>query len=655
MTPALRKTACRALRRSAPWRAISAVVVIVPTLFVPLTAQAAECDPATELSTCVDVDELWFRAGNSVFLTGGGGTTTPAGSATFGLATSYSRRPLVLLAFAPDVNPREAYVIDNLLTSTFTFGLGVTDALEVTAAVPVTFYQDGSGYAAFTGSEAELTRSVLRDPRFGFVWAPVQRERTRDASGFALALRFDLGIPLGEESEFAGVRGATFVPSASASYRLPPFEAKVEAEARVRREEQISNVFYGSQLGVTAGVSVEAYAPIRLSFSAEAFALPALSEQGDQAGALVPGEWLASARVAPFLSGDFFFQTGGGTGLPFTNSSATAPELRAVFSLGYAPRGLDTDGDAVLDRDDACVETREDRDGFEDQDGCADPDNDKDDVLDGDDRCRDAAETVDGFEDEDGCPDLDDDGDEIPDEEDTCRNDREDLDGFEDQDGCPDPDNDKDDVLDGADKCPREAEDKDGFRDEDGCPEGDDDGDGIPDASDSCPRSAEDIDTFEDQDGCPDVDNDKDGILDGADLCPTEPETLDGAKDDDGCPEPNAQNLAKVRSDGTIEAVTPPRFAAKRSDVTPELSRLVNVVASIAKGQARGGKPIRIIVEAYGDTAGDEKLAGARAAAIQRALVKAGVAEAQIVAAAGDPAGSQTKGAHVDFSIAKEE
>lgn len=636
------------------FKALSAVVVLSPALLATHAVHAAECDPASTLSTCVDVDELWFRPGNSPFLTGGG-PTTPEGNASFSIATSYARRPLVLLSLGPDVEPRESYVIDNLLTSTFAFALGVTDSFEVTAALPVTFYQDGAGYSAFTGADTELTRSVLRDPRLGFVWAPVQRERTRDASGFGLALRFDLGIPLGEETEFAGVRGATFVPSVSASYRLPPFEAKVDVEGRIRREEQISNVFYGSQLGVTAGVSVEAYAPIGLAFSAEAFALPVLGEQGEQAGAFVPGEWLASARIAPALAGDFFFQAGAGTGIPFTDSAATAPELRAVFSLGYAPRGLDTDGDGVLDRDDACVDTREDRDGFEDQDGCPDPDNDRDGIPDAADRCRDAAETVDGFQDDDGCPDLDDDGDEVPDEEDQCRNDKEDLDGFQDDDGCPDPDNDKDEIPDGVDQCPRDAEDKDGFQDEDGCPDLDDDGDKIPDAQDGCPKAAEDFDSFEDQDGCPDLDNDGDGVPDALDRCPTAAETLDGVDDEDGCPEPNATNLAKLRADGVIEATTLPTFGAKRSDLSPELARLVKVVASIARSQARDGKPRRIIVEAYGDAPADERLAAARAQAVQRALVKAGIAESQIVAAAGDPSGSRTKGAHLDFSLVTEE
>ena len=58
-----------------------------------------------------------------------------------------------------------------------------------------------------------------------------------------------------------------------------------------------------------------------------------------------------------------------------------------------------------LDAADKCPNDPEDKDGFEDQDGCPDPDNDKDRILDKDDKCPNQPETYNGFEDEDGCPD----------------------------------------------------------------------------------------------------------------------------------------------------------------------------------------------------------------------------------------------------------
>ncbi len=172
------------------------------------------------------------------------------------------------------------------------------------------------------------------------------------------------------------------------------------------------------------------------------------------------------------------------------------------FSLG----GRDRDGDGIPDRRDLCPREPEDRDRFQDADGC---------------------------------PDLDNDEDGIPDDVDLAPMDPEDFDGWQDEDGLPEPDNDGDGILDRYDACPDEAEDLDGYKDGDGCPEEflDRDGDGIADEDDLCPDSPEDLDGFQDKDGCPDPDNDLDGIDDADDACPDEPEDYDGDRDDDGCPD----------------------------------------------------------------------------------------------------------------------
>ena len=141
-------------------------------------------------------------------------------------------------------------------------------------------------------------------------------------------------------------------------------------------------------------------------------------------------------------------------------------------SGGMAPGRNDRDGDGIPDSVDACPDEAEDKDGFQDEDGCPDPDND---------------------------------GDGIPDAADQCPDEPEDKDGFQDSDGCPERDNDNDGIPDTADKCPDEAEDKDGFQDEDGCPDDDNDGDGIADSVDKCPNDPETVNGFEDDDGCPDM------------------------------------------------------------------------------------------------------------------------------------------------------
>ena len=48
---------------------------------------------------------------------------------------------------------------------------------------------------------------------------------------------------------------------------------------------------------------------------------------------------------------------------------------------------LDKDNDGILDKQDFCPESPEDKDNFEDGDGCPEPDNDNDEILDPLDQC----------------------------------------------------------------------------------------------------------------------------------------------------------------------------------------------------------------------------------------------------------------------------
>jgi outer membrane protein OmpA-like peptidoglycan-associated protein len=256
---------------------------------------------------------------------------------------------------------------------------------------------------------------------------------------------------------------------------------------------------------ITAGTEIPFGLGIAYAISPQKFDLV-----GEVVGAIplgatnyFPMEALGGVKL--YLAKNSFLSLGGGAGL--MRGKGGSPDARAFIGIVFEPNIGDRDGDGIKDDVDKCPDQPEDYDGFEDEEGCPDPDNDRDGILDEDDKCPNVPETKNGFEDEDGCPDgtkNDRDGDGILDEVDQCPDDPEDKDGFEDTDGCPDPDNDKDGILDVDDLCPNDPEDKDGF---------------------------------EDEDGCPDPDNDKDRILDNDDKCPNEPETYNGVEDEDGCPD----------------------------------------------------------------------------------------------------------------------
>ncbi len=131
-------------------------------------------------------------------------------------------------------------------------------------------------------------------------------------------------------------------------------------------------------------------------------------------------------------------------------------------------------------------------------------DSDNDGIMDANDRCPSQPEDKDGFQDEDGCPENDNDNDGIPDANDKCPNEAETINSVEDEDGCPEGDEDGDNIFGANDKCPTQKEDKDGYEDEDGCPDTDNDGDGVTDTADRCPDKPETANGYEDSDGCPD-------------------------------------------------------------------------------------------------------------------------------------------------------
>jgi OOP family OmpA-OmpF porin len=102
------------------------------------------------------------------------------------------------------------------------------------------------------------------------------------------------------------------------------------------------------------------------------------------------------------------------------------------------PVAPDPDGDGISGAADKCPNVAEDKDGFEDDDGCPEPDNDKDGIPDASDKCPNQPETVNGIDDEDGCPEVDTDGDGILGSRDKCPDEPETKNGYKDEDGCPD-------------------------------------------------------------------------------------------------------------------------------------------------------------------------------------------------------------------------
>src|SRR5215468_4639556 len=346
------------------------------------------------------------------------------------------------------------------------------------------------------------------------------------------------------------------------------------------------SITVGSELPLGLGAAY-ALAPQRFDVVGEVFgAVPLGAHQSYQ-----PLEALAGVKL--YLARNSFLTLGAGRGLLADRGGN--PELRAFIGIVFEPSIGDRDGDGIKDDLDKCPDAPEDFDGFQDEDGCPDPDNDHDGIPDELDKCPD----IPGVAAHDGCPEGnpgDRDGDGIPDELDKCPDDPEDFDGFQDEDGCPDPDNDRDGILDVDDLCPNEPEDFDGF---------------------------------EDHDGCPDPDNDHDRIPDKDDKCPNEPETYNGYQDEDGCPDRGRV----VVTDTSIEILDVIYFEYDKAVILPKSFPILDAVAATLQGNPS----IQLVeIQGHTDERGDDAynldLSDRRAHSVRQYLIDKGVDEKRLTA-----------------------
>jgi hypothetical protein len=218
----------------------------------------------------------------------------------------------------------------------------------------------------------------------------------------------------------------------------------LDAGGVARGEAQYNNVDQKS--GFDWGGAASVAATRHLAFAIEAY------------GELVPGGLMnamgqahaldtAEALIGAHYQLDYRVNLGIAVGRGLTDELGS-PGFRGVFTVSVTPAARreldvtrvlsDADHDGVPDDLDHCPNQPEDKDGFEDADGCPDPDNDHDGIPDAADKCPDEPEDKDGFQDADGCPDPDNDRDGIPDVRDRCPNKPETINGFQDEDGCPD-------------------------------------------------------------------------------------------------------------------------------------------------------------------------------------------------------------------------
>jgi outer membrane protein OmpA-like peptidoglycan-associated protein len=513
------------------------------------------------------------------------------------------------------------------------------DRFQIALAIPMTLYQTGDNFTDPNLSQAVLAPSgfAFGDPRIHLKVRAYGKDR-----GVQIGVSHWLSIPLGKDDDFGGEKHFSGV--AGEARVLVGWEAErwhlgafIGFNWRAHTSTFFSTVA-GQQLTYGGAFAFDVLAN-RLRLIAELYghSNPLESETiTNAAGGKISITDVNDAPLELDLAIKYFVIHGLSLNLGVGNgliAGAGSPQPRVYLGAVYAPDKRDRDHDGVPDAIDKCPDVPEDKDGFQDDDGCPDPDNDNDTILDRDDKCPNEAEDFDQFQDDDGCPDPDNDKDGIDDLHDACPNDPEDGKPPKPMDGCPasKTDSDGDGIMDTEDKCPTEPEDKDGFQDEDGCPDPDNDNDGIPDNFDNCPMEPEDIDQFQDEDGCPDLDNDHDGIPDKDDKCPNEPETINGYQDDDGCPDKGPPSKVKIEN-GQIVILEKIFFDTDKAVIKSKSFNLLNQVVLTIKAHPEFKIRVEGHTDSQGNAAHNTKLSQARADSVLMYLAKHGIEPERLIA-----------------------
>ncbi len=323
------------------------------------------------------------------------GSATPGHKRwNLGLWTNYTWKPLraELQSGSTEV------IIDDRVEANLFFQIGVFGRVAFALEAPFVLYQTGDADLSMDG-EGSLTGAAVEDPRLttkirmlGKKTDPNQDQ----ADGPGLALLFRLPIPVGNEDMFASENQFTFDLETLVDFHILGTGGGVMLGWRFRGEgRQIATEDLRQQMLYGLAFKIGVPSLRRLYGLAEIRGSTAFRGSGTNT---LEGE------IGPRIDlGDVSLWAALGTGFI---RGIGAPTLRAMLGFSWSPKSDDLDGDGIPDSRDDCPRLPEDIDGFEDEDGCLDPDNDNDFIPDVDDRCPNV-EALEGQDlDEDGCTDL---------------------------------------------------------------------------------------------------------------------------------------------------------------------------------------------------------------------------------------------------------
>ncbi|MEO8840915.1 MAG: OmpA family protein [Kofleriaceae bacterium] len=278
--------------------------------------------------------------------------------------------------------------IATAVTTDLVGSIGLFGRLELGVHLPVHLIYDGDPYGALNATGG------IGDLRFLPKVAIVRAGGVENHVVIGLAM--PISLPTGDDLALRGAGGVTLTPELLFGAYLGPFSIGFDAGYRYRAEHP-ANLPWGDE--ITLGPWVAYAFTDRVAGHLELLAEKEVS--ASVTGADFPTELLAGIDAKVTNNWDLY----AGASFGITDGLGD-PRFRIIGGVRYRHgvperQGFeDQDHDGVLDKDDRCPNEAEDRDGFEDEDGCPEADNDEDGIPDEDDECPDLS----GDREHRGCP-----------------------------------------------------------------------------------------------------------------------------------------------------------------------------------------------------------------------------------------------------------
>jgi len=273
-------------------------------------------------------------------------------------------------------------VIGPRLSAYLDFAMGLRERFEINAAVPFAVVQSTESGTAAGIMLKNAGAGAVGDARVG--GSVLLYGRT---TGPQVGLAATLAVPVGSQNSFTGDRGIGAELLATAGFVGPGYRVIANGGVRLRPEADYVTTDQGTELIGRAGVVVP-FVNNRLMASLE-FDVMARASGRDAYKAL-------GSPILTLLGARYHFSNGlcvgAGAGLGLTEAPGS-PAFRTLVTFGYSPepkepkkgspsKGVDSDGDGILDIVDKCPFQPEDFNGFQDDDGCPDIEDDKDKIAD---------------------------------------------------------------------------------------------------------------------------------------------------------------------------------------------------------------------------------------------------------------------------------